>query len=80
MKKVINNRTYLMWTSVLLLVFTFSCNEDRVSEFQFGSIKGRVVEKGTNRPIPNAKVFTDALLFQQSRLSQGQNVVGGPVA
>ena len=59
MKKVINNRTYLMWTSVLLLVFTFSCNEDRVSEFQFGSIKGRVVEKGTNRPIPNAKVFTN---------------------
>ena len=59
MKKVINNRTYLMWTSVLLLVFTFSCNEDRVSEFQFGSISGKVVEQRTNTPIPNAKVFTN---------------------
>ncbi|PQB03814.1 carboxypeptidase-like regulatory domain-containing protein [Aureitalea marina] len=59
MKTMMDKKTYLMWTSVLLLIFTFSCNEDRVSENQIGNLRGKVVEAGSNTPIPNAKISTN---------------------
>lgn len=43
----------------VLLVLLFSCNEDRIGENEFGSIKGTVVATGTNLPIPNTRISTN---------------------
>jgi len=63
------SRTYFKLLG-LVLVLLFSCNEDRIGENEFGSIKGTVVASGTNVPISNVRlstnpvtstVFTDSL-------------------
>jgi len=47
--------------SFLFVLSLFSCNEDRVGEDDTGSIKGTVVAKGTNIPIPNTRISTQPI-------------------
>ncbi|CAD7800249.1 Protein TolB [Chryseobacterium aquaeductus] len=52
-------KTYIKIFSILVLLFSLaSCSEDLVELAQKGVLKGRVVKKGTNEPIANAKIFT----------------------
>ena len=43
----------------VLLVLLFACNEDRIGENEFGSIKGTVVASGNNAPLPNVRISTN---------------------
>lgn len=49
--------TYIMLVSVFLFLFV-SCNEDRISDNNFGVITGKVVAEGTNEPLENVRVST----------------------
>jgi len=49
--------TYLSYLS-LLLIFLVSCNEDRISENDFGIIRGKVVAEGSNEPLNNVRIST----------------------
>ncbi|UOU98500.1 carboxypeptidase-like regulatory domain-containing protein [Chryseobacterium daecheongense] len=52
-------KTIIKILSIFILSFClFSCNEDLVDQAQTGILKGKVVERGTNEPIPNVKIFT----------------------
>lgn len=52
-------KTYIKIFSILILLFTLaSCSEDLVEQSQKGVLKGKVVKKGTNVAIANAKIFT----------------------
>lgn len=54
------SRIYIKLLGVMmLLVFVFACNEDRIGEGQFGSIKGTVVAAGSNVPLPNVRISTN---------------------
>lgn len=53
------SRTYFKLLGVSLLVLLFSCNEDRIGENEFGSIKGTVVASGTNVPLANVRLSTN---------------------
>ncbi|MCU7619017.1 carboxypeptidase-like regulatory domain-containing protein [Chryseobacterium sp. PBS4-4] len=50
------------YINILILLITFfsftSCSEELVDQAQTGVLRGKVVKKGTNQPIVNAKVFT----------------------
>ncbi|SHK46344.1 carboxypeptidase-like regulatory domain-containing protein [Chryseobacterium polytrichastri] len=52
-------KTLIQLISIFILsVCLFSCNEELVDQAQTGILKGKVVKKGTNEPIPNVKIFT----------------------
>lgn len=52
-------KTYIKIFSILILLFSLaSCSEDLVEQSQKGTLKGKVVKKGTNVAIANAKIFT----------------------
>lgn len=52
-------KTLIKILSLLILTFClFSCSEDLVDQAQTGTLKGKVVKRGTNVPIPNVKIFT----------------------
>lgn len=52
-------KTLIKILSILILTFClFSCDEDLVEQAQTGLLKGKVVKRGTNVPIPNVKIFT----------------------
>lgn len=42
----------------LLFLFCHSCSEDLVGKVNTGTITGKVVQKGTNAPIANVKIYT----------------------
>ena len=46
----------LIATTFLLL---FSCNEDKIGENQFGTLKGKVVASGSNAPLENVRIATN---------------------
>ncbi len=43
----------------VVLILLFSCNEDKISENEFGTLKGQVVASGTNEPLADVKISTD---------------------
>lgn len=49
--------TYRILLGVFLILLV-SCNEDRISENDFGTIKGKVVMQGTNTPLENVRIST----------------------
>ena len=49
---------YLVLIAASLLI-VFSCNEDKIDENEFGSLKGKVVASGSNEPLPNTKISTN---------------------
>ncbi|MDF2554092.1 MAG: hypothetical protein K0R77_3367 [Chryseobacterium sp.] len=52
-------KAYINILILLISFFSFtSCSEELVDQAQTGILRGRVVKKGTNEPIANAKVFT----------------------
>ncbi|MBB4807741.1 hypothetical protein HNP38_003057 [Chryseobacterium defluvii] len=52
-------KTIIKILSIFILSFClFSCSEDLVDQVQTGVVKGKVVKRGTNEPIPNVKIFT----------------------
>jgi len=52
-------KTYINILILLITFFSFtSCSEELVEQAQTGILRGKVVKKGTNQPIVNAKVFT----------------------
>lgn len=52
-------KTLIQFISIIIFsVCLFSCNEDLVDQAQTGMLKGKVVKRGTNEPIPNVKIFT----------------------
>ena len=52
-------KTFIKIFTFLILIFSLgSCNEELVEQSQKGILKGKVVKKGTNEPIENAKIFT----------------------
>ncbi|MDR2235530.1 MAG: carboxypeptidase-like regulatory domain-containing protein [Chryseobacterium sp.] len=52
-------KTLIKLLSIFILAFClFSCDEDLVEQAQTGILKGKVVKRGTNVPIPNVKIFT----------------------
>lgn len=56
----LHKATYLIWTPVILmLVFMASCNEERIGGIEIGNLEGKVVERGTNIPLANAKIVTN---------------------
>ncbi len=48
---------YIIWGSLLFLC-CFSCSEDLVGKVTSGTITGKVVQKGTNAPLANVKIYT----------------------
>lgn len=50
------------YINILILLIAFfsvtSCSEELVDQAQTGILRGRVIKKGTNEPIANAKIFT----------------------
>ena len=57
---MILNRTYFKLIAVFIILLS-SCNEDRIGEFNYGAIEGKVVSEGTNLPIPNTRVSTQPI-------------------
>ena len=53
------SNTYLKWIGLVVFALLFSCNEDRIGENDFGSIRGTVVSSGNNLPLANVKVTTE---------------------
>lgn len=52
-------KAYINILILLISFFSFtSCSEELVDQAQTGILRGKVVKKGTNQPIANAKVFT----------------------
>lgn len=52
-------KAYIKIFSILIILFSLSaCSEDLIEQSNKGTLKGRVVKKGTNDPISNAKIFT----------------------
>lgn len=52
-------KTFIKISAILILLFSLgSCSEDLVEQAQTGSLKGKVVKRGTNEPIQNAKIYT----------------------
>ncbi len=49
------------WFGVFLTVLLFSCNEDRIGENDYGTIKGKVVITGNNTPLPNTRISTQPI-------------------
>ncbi|NND61608.1 MAG: hypothetical protein HKN48_00275, partial [Flavobacteriaceae bacterium] len=47
--------------AVLFAILLFSCNEDRIGENDYGTIKGKVVVSGNNTPIPNTRISTQPI-------------------
>ena len=43
----------------VVLILLFSCNEDKINENEFGTLKGQVVASGTNQPLADVKISTD---------------------
>lgn len=53
-------KTLIKILSICILTFClFSCSEDLVEQAQTGVLKGKVVKRGSNVPIPNVKIFTN---------------------
>lgn len=57
---MILNRTYFKLIAVFIILLS-SCNEDRIGEFNYGTIEGKVVSEGANVPIPNTRVSTQPI-------------------
>ena len=57
---MILNRTYFKLIAVFIILLS-SCNEDRIGEFNYGTIEGKVVSEGANLPIPNTRVSTQPI-------------------
>jgi hypothetical protein len=54
--------TKILYISILLLLgLITSCNEDRIGEFDFGTIQGTVVATGTNTPLENVRISTQPI-------------------
>lgn len=52
-------KTLIKIFALLAFIFTLSsCNEELTTQVVYGTVRGKVVKKGTNEPIPNVKVFT----------------------
>lgn len=52
-------KTFIKIFAFFILLFSLqSCSEDLVEQAQTGTLKGKVVKRGTNEPIENAKVYT----------------------
>lgn len=51
-------RTIIIYLSLCLTFFLHSCAEETVEMSQKGSIKGKVIKKGTNQPLANVKIVT----------------------
>lgn len=52
-------KTFLKIGSLLLLLFfVHSCSEELMEQSQNGSLKGKVVKRGSNEPVANAKIVT----------------------
>ncbi|SEW47990.1 CarboxypepD_reg-like domain-containing protein [Chryseobacterium wanjuense] len=52
-------KTLIKIISIFILsLCLFSCDEELVDQAQTGSMKGKVVKRGTNQPIANVKIFT----------------------
>lgn len=49
--------TYIKFLCLLFVVLV-GCNEDRISENEFGVITGKVVAEGTNTPLENVRITT----------------------
>ncbi|HCR75868.1 MAG TPA: hypothetical protein DIW37_05590, partial [Chryseobacterium sp.] len=49
---------FKIFSIFLLSLLLFSCNEELVDQAQTGTLKGKVVKRGTNVPIANVKIFT----------------------
>ncbi|PKV52537.1 carboxypeptidase-like protein [Aquimarina sp. MAR_2010_214] len=54
MKKII-----IRIISVFVILATASCSEDTIDSEGLGSVKGKVVKKGTNEPLENVKISTN---------------------
>ncbi|MBP2619270.1 carboxypeptidase-like regulatory domain-containing protein [Chryseobacterium jejuense] len=53
-------KTLIKILSIFILIFClFSCNEDLVEQAQTGTLKGKVVKRGSNVPLANVKIFTN---------------------
>ncbi|QNJ96794.1 hypothetical protein ALE3EI_0204 [Constantimarinum furrinae] len=53
-------KIFYISVGMLLILFT-SCNEDRIGEFDFGTIQGTVVASGTNTPLENVRISTQPI-------------------
>ncbi len=51
-------KTFIIYFSICLAFLFQSCAEDTLEYTQKGSIKGKVIKKGSNTPIANAKITT----------------------
>lgn len=53
-------KTFIKIAAILIFsILLISCNEELVEESQTGTLKGKVVKKGSNEPLSNVKVFTN---------------------
>lgn len=59
----------------LLLMVLAACNEDRIDENQFGSIRGTVVVKGSNAPLANVRISTSPVSSTVFTDSLGQYLI-----
>jgi hypothetical protein len=45
--------------TIILMFVIFSCSEEKITGLDYGTVKGKVVVKGTNEPLTNVKVFSN---------------------
>lgn len=59
----------------VLLILLVSCNEDRISENEFGIITGKVVVDGTNTPLENVRISTSPVTSTVFTDAEGNFVI-----
>jgi len=69
------SKIYFKLIGVLIGVFLFSCNENRIGENEFGMIKGTVVVSGSNVPLANVRISTDPITSTVFTDSIGQFLI-----
>lgn len=82
--------TPYLFSTLCMLILTFACSEEPIDETSFGTLTGKVVAKGDNRPLANVKisstpvsttVFTDAQGgFEVSEIPVGEYSVQAELA
>jgi len=53
------SKIYFKLIGALVVVLLISCNENRIGENDFGTIRGTVVVSGSNVPLANVRISTD---------------------
>lgn len=73
-------RSFTYITLSVLLILLVSCNEDRISDNDFGVITGKVVVDGTNTPLENVRISTSPVTSTVFTDAEGNFIIENAAA